>query len=180
MTTTSEDLVAKLQAHLAALGDGHDLTSDNEKARWRDAYAETSRTISGLMNEQTDLEKPQRLLADLEARRQIVLETQASIEQQIADAPDWRTVGDRRAQDTEYDRQQQLARQLQLLRAGNLLIAPGVAAERLSDLDVRIEELQTRIELLRARLASHRQAAEALLGVAVTDDVTEPGAQAHT
>jgi hypothetical protein len=97
-----------------------------------------------------------------------VLTKQASLEGEIADAQDWDTFPNAHMRDREFDRQRTLRMQLQLLHEGTLLIAPGIAAGRLSDIDARIAELQQKIAMLRAWLASDVQAAEAWLGDAVT------------
>jgi hypothetical protein len=59
-------------------------------------------------------------------------------------APDWREIRDARARDSEHDRQQNLARQDQLLYEGRLLRAPDLTYERLTDLDFRIAQLTKR------------------------------------
>lgn len=161
------DLIARLKAHHAALGDGRDARSDNERAAWWATTREIAKTISGLQN--PDLEKPLRLLAEAEANRAAYLVKEASIEQEIADAPDWRSIADGRQRDREYDRQQALKRQLEMLRAGTLLMAPGVTYEQLGVVNARIAELNTKIASLRARLASHVEAAERLLGAVMKD-----------
>ena len=43
------------------------------------------------------------------------------------------TISDARAGDREHDRQEALIRSLQLLRAGLLIVAPGVVLERIGD-----------------------------------------------
>jgi hypothetical protein len=160
---TIDDLIAKLQRHLAALDGGGDCTSDTERASWYSSRTETQRTITGLMN--PDLEKPLHLLAEAEERRAAVVQKEAEIEQELAVVPV--SFADSRARDREYDRQQLLHRQLKLLHAGDLLRAPGVTYERTADLDVRIAELQQRIATLRARIDAHVQTAAQLLGETV-------------
>ena len=91
MTANIPTLLEGLRHHLAQLGDGRDARSDNEKAAyWRD-YNAIQRTISGLLNAPHDLDRRLAQLADLEARRTIVLEKQAELEHDIATAPDWQT-----------------------------------------------------------------------------------------
>jgi hypothetical protein len=99
--------------------------------------------------------------------RAIVLKKHAELEQQIADALDWRQAGDGRARDREYDRQQTLRQQLQLLRAGALLFAPNQCYSRIEDLDARLEQSTERIERLRAQIAAHLKAAEQPLSAPV-------------
>jgi hypothetical protein len=62
-----------------------------------------------------------------------------------------RLSGDIRAQERTYDRQQLVMRQLQLLREGRLLKAPGVVYARMSDLDAQAAELEHKIAERRAR-----------------------------
>ena len=97
-----------------------------------------------------------------------MLTKQSELEQQIADAPDWRSFPTGRERDKEYDRQQTLIRQLQLLRSGTLLFAPNQVYGRVEDLDARIKQSKERIETLRDQLAAHLEAAERLLAEPVT------------
>jgi hypothetical protein len=166
MTPNIDDLVAKLQGHAARLSDGLAGQPLNEQAAYWRTFDTIQRTISGLKND--DLNKPLAHLAEREEHRAAVLKKQASLEEEIAAAQDWRTFADAHARDREFDRQQTLRMQLQMLHEGTLLIAPGIAAGRLSDIDARIAELQQKIAILRARLASHVQAAEQLLAETVT------------
>jgi hypothetical protein len=164
MTTDYTDLISKLKARQDALGDGRDCRSDNERGTWFSSRTEVQRCITGLMN--PDTEKPERLLAACEESRAAFLAKEAEIEQEIAVVPT--SFATSSARDREYDRQQLLRRQLQMLHDGDLLRAPGVTYERLADLDSRIAELQQKIASLRARLTSHVQQAEQLLGETVT------------
>ena len=160
-TTNIADLIAKLQEQEAALGDARDvLNTPRAQETFHKRKQELARTITGLM---IGIDKPLALLAAVESRRAAVLQKQAEIEQAIADAPDWRTVHGGRERDREYDRQQHLRRQLQMLHEGTLLCGPGVAYEQLSALDQRIDELNTKIATLRTRLDSYAAQAEALL-----------------
>ena len=166
MTTNTNDLVAKLQQQEAAVGVARKALNENT-AQAQAAFHETEQKlglcISGLTSAPRDLEAEQTLIAELEDARAIVLKKQAELEQQIANAPDWRQAGDGRARDREYDRQQTLKLQLQLLRAGTLLFAPNQAYARVEDLEARLKQSTERIERLRAQLAAHLEQAEALL-----------------
>jgi hypothetical protein len=163
-------LITKLQAHLAALGDGRDARSENERATYRRTYSDIQRVISSLMNEPHDLAAEQARIDEWQARRVAYLAKEAEIEKQIADAPDWQTMTDARARarDKEIERQRQLTRQLQLLRDGTLLVAPGVTYGDLDTIDARIAELRKRCDALRSALDAHLKAAEQLLAATVT------------
>jgi len=164
-TTDHADLIAKLKVHLAELGDGRDLRSDNEKAHYRAAVNATSLTISGLQN--PDLEKPERQLAEVLARRDEVLAKRDALASEIEQFRDPLQLAGL-ARDREYERQQHVRRSLQLLVQGRLLKSPSETFERLIDLDARIAELEHKLDMLRGRLASHVQQAETLLGVGQT------------
>jgi hypothetical protein len=62
--------------------------------------------ISGLLNCRED--KHSLKLAEALRARPIIIAAQAEIDRQIADADDWRTIGDARARDKEWGRQQTL------------------------------------------------------------------------
>jgi hypothetical protein len=164
-----EALIAKLQQQDAALGDGGNVlnTANAQTAFWTQKV-NVAKTVSGLMNAPNDLAKPVRLLTECEARRAAVVAKQEEIQQQLADAPDLTTIRDGRERDKEYDRQQMLRRQLQMLHDGTLLLAQGVASERLSDLDARIAELTQRRDRAQWALDAHVKAAEQLLGEPVS------------
>ena len=138
------------------------------QAAFHDTEQQLVLVISGLTSAPRELEAEQALFAELEDRRAIVLSKLTELEQQIADAPDWRLAGDGRARDQEYDRQQTLKQQLQCLRAGTLLFAPNQCYARIEDLDARLIQANERIERLRAQLAAHLEQAEALLAQPVT------------
>jgi hypothetical protein len=169
MTTTTQnitDLVMKLQQLDAALGDARDvLNTPRAQEAFHGKKQELSRTISGLRN--PSLDKPLALLADVEARRAAVLTKEADITQQRADALDPATIRDARERDKALDRQRYLNQSLQRLRDGTLLYAPGMAYERLSDLDARIAELTERRDRAQRVLDGHMQAAQALLAETV-------------
>jgi hypothetical protein len=164
MTPNIPDMVAKLKQGLAALGDGRDAKSDNERATYRRAYDAIQREITGLMNAPDDLARAERRLAEPVSRRAAVVQKLTELTELITNAPDWRTVGDGRACDKEYDRQRNLQLQLRLLHEGRLLMAPGVTYERLADLDARIAELTERRDRAQRALDGHLQAAATLVG----------------
>ena len=161
--TNYNALVTKLQSHLVALGDGRDTRSENERVAYRTTYDPTQACISGLKNAPRDLDAS---ACDSPTSRHAVLppwRRRTKITKAIAAAPDWWTVRDGRERDREYARQQHLRRQLHLLHEGTLLRAPGVAYERLADLDARITELKQRVFAAQSALDAHVRAAEALL-----------------
>jgi hypothetical protein len=167
MTSNIAALIAKLQAHDASLDPrNHPTPRGQDEALVRKQTL--ARIRSGLMNLPDDLARTLAPLAALEAKRQATIDKQAAIEQQIAAAPDWTAITDAREQDREYDRQTQLKRQLQLLRDGRLLSAPGVTYERVGDLDEQIAEQTQRRDRAQAALDSCVQQADALLGEAVS------------
>ena len=157
MTTPNiTDLIAKLQGHAAWLSNGlAGKPLDEQAAYWRTCDT-IQRTISGLKNTPEDLNQLLAKLAEREEHRAAVLKKQALLEEEIAAAAaqEWRTFADAHERDREFDRQRTLRMQLQMLHEGTLLIAPGIAAGRLSEIDARIAELQQKIAILRARLAS--------------------------
>jgi hypothetical protein len=160
MTITNvDDLVAKLNQRLVALGNGKDRKSDNDKALWYAEHRSISSVITGLRN--PDTAKPERQLAELTEERTLVIEKQEAIEEEIADevvSPS----------NHVEDRQQLLRRQLAMLHAGALLRAPGVTFARLTDLDERIAQLNEKLDKLRARHEAFIGQAEALLARGVT------------
>jgi hypothetical protein len=164
-TTNIPTLVAKLQAHLAALGDGRDAKSDNERATYRRDYDTVQGAISGLMNEPDHLAKVTARIEDLDACRAAFLAKQKDTEQAIETAPDWQTMTDARARDKEQNRQLHLQRQLQLLHEGALYRAPGVTYGDLDSIDARIAELTQRRNSAQATLDGHLKAAEQVLAV---------------
>lgn len=165
------DVVARLQQQEGAVGIARNALNENTaraQAVFHDTEQKLGLCIRGLTSAPRELEAEQALLVELEERHAIVLAKQTELEEQIADAPDWRLVGDRSARDKEHDRQRTLERQLQLLRAGTLLFAPNQVYASVEDLDVRLRESNERIERLRAQLAAALQDAEALLAVEVS------------
>ena len=168
MTTTInvDDLLARLQAHYARLGDGRDCRSQRERADWYAATTTCAQLISGLMNGPQDVARQQARLDDLEASRAAVVAKIAEVEQAILDAPPWREHPDARERDRRYDHIAQLRRQLEHLHAGTLLRAPDRCYERLDDLDRRIKEVTERRNRLQLQLDAHLRQAEALLAAA--------------
>jgi hypothetical protein len=172
MAPTPDDLVARLQQRQVALGDARNALNQNTaraQASLHEKEQKLGLCIRGLTSAPRELEAEQALLAELEERRAITLTKAAELEQQIRDAPDWRLGPDGHARDREYERQQTLKLQLQLLRAGALLFAPNQVYARVEDLDARLTESNERTEELRAQLAAHLQQAEALLDEKVSE-----------
>jgi hypothetical protein len=161
--TVIPDLIAKVKASQAALGDIRDARSDNERADFWAGDNERARLISHLMNDPSDLARAQARLEDVEASRAETVAEEAALETTIANFEDWRAVPDARERDAEWTRQDQVRRRLQRLRNGTLLKGPGVAFLPLDYLDARIKELTAKRDQLRARLDEHVRQAEALL-----------------
>ena len=104
MTANIPDLVAKLQAQEAAVGVARTTLSETTARAQMDFHhtqQQLGLCIRGLTSGPHELEAEQALLAELEERRAIVLTKQSELEQQIADAPDWRLAGDGHARDRE-------------------------------------------------------------------------------
>jgi len=160
-------VVAKLQAHLAALGDGRDCRSDNERATYRRAYDATQACISGLGDAPVQLARVQARIEECEAQRVAFLAKEADIERAIATAPDWTRIADTRERDKEQNRQESLTRQLELLRKGALYRAPGMTYAPLDHIEERIAELTRRRDALQSALDAHLKAAEQLLAATV-------------
>jgi hypothetical protein len=165
---TIDDLIAKLREHHAALGDGRDCRSQNEKAAWYAATTTTAGVTSTLRSLPDDIAHEEAQLRALEESRATVLEKRAAIEQLISDAPDPSTIANGRERDQEIERQRQLRLSLELLGAGRLLRAPGQHYPPLSYLDQRLAEVRDRRDRLQLQLDSAIAQAEALLGATVT------------
>ena len=117
------DLIVKLQQQEAAVSAARRALNENTvraQAALHDTEQQLGLVISGLTSAPREIEAEQAQIAQLEERRAVVLAKETELEQQVADAPDWRQAGDGRARDREYDRQQMLKAQLQRLRAGTL------------------------------------------------------------
>jgi len=152
--------IAKLESRLAALGDGRDARSDNERAEYWTTYNAIQRTISALKYLPADVARHTDHLAILETRRAMVAALHAETEAAIADAPDVTSIRDARERDTEADRQRDLRMRLQRLREGRLWLAPDDVAEPLEHLDQRIAEITSRRDRLQADLDAHLHQAE--------------------
>ena len=148
-------IIAKLESRLSALGSGRDCRSDNEKAEHWTATTSLTRTLSALKNLPADIAKRDAQLATLESRRAMVAAKHLETEQAIADAPNLDAITDRRARDTEADRQRDLRMRLQRLREGRLWLAPEDVAEPLEHLDQRIAEITSRRDRAQADLDAH-------------------------
>jgi len=165
--TDYTDLIAQLKVRLDSFGDGRDLTSDNAKAVWYADRVMVQSIISGLMNIDSDLAKPERQLAEKIAERDAYLAKRTELEEELAVVVT--SFVDSRARDNEHDRRYRCEQQLRLLDRGELLYAPGQAYPRLADLDVRISELTEKIARLKAKHHAYKLQAEAVLGATVTN-----------
>jgi hypothetical protein len=172
MTTQNiPDLVARLHQEQAAVGAARKTLIEKTtqtQAGLHDREQKLASCVTAFTSGPREIEDLQRLIAKLEEQRSTVLAKRAVLEREVADAPDWRSIEDGRERDKEYDRQQTLKKQLELLQAGALLFAPNQVYQRVEELDAQIEKANERIEQLRAKLASHIQQAEALLAETVT------------
>ena len=162
-TVNIADTLAQLTQRQAALGNGRDARSDNERQAWFTTYHAHAQVISALMNAPADLAGEQKDLDDLEARRAVVVAKEASIEQEILDAPPWREHPDARERDRRYDHIQHLRRMLERLREGTLLYAPGQCYEPISYLDRRITEVTERRDRAQNALDACLRQAEVVL-----------------
>ena len=168
---TTDELLAALKTAFATMADPLDLPhqwSSRQLNAYEQTRREASSTISMLMNVDNDLVKPCAQLAQCRARRDAITAKQAELDATIANFADYSTIRDGRERDTERDRQEMVKRQLTMLHAGTLLLAPldgeyePWCAAPLA-LDQRIDELQTRIAMLQQRHDSAVRAAPALL-----------------
>jgi hypothetical protein len=163
------DLIAKLQDYETALGDGRDLTTDRAKSNHYATKMTVARTLSGLKNLPADLAREQQHLADLEARRAVVVAKHEDVERELeaATSVDFDAITDLRELDKAYDLVGQMKLRLRHLRAGALVQAPGVFFERLDTLDTLIAEQTRRRDGVQSHLDACVVQAEALLAVAV-------------
>jgi septal ring factor EnvC (AmiA/AmiB activator) len=168
-------LVAQLKSRLAALGDGRDCRSDNERAAHYATTTSIARCITGLRNLPDDLARANTRLTDVASRRALVAAKQTELEQQLGDCP---------AHDIE--RQQRLALQLQWLREGRLLVAPDVFLESPDYLDSRIAELTRKRNSAQWALDAALRETDALLGHVIevdgecSDTITVDGSHVDT
>jgi hypothetical protein len=123
---------------------------------WKSRRVNVVENRLGVFVKRFGRQEDQRLLAELVVKH-------GELEDEIANAPDPASIAHRRERDREYDRQQLLQRQLQMLRAGTLLRAPGETYESLAYLDARIAELTERRDRAQRALDSYVAAAEQLL-----------------
>ncbi len=167
MTTISmtdiPDLLLRLKDAEAALGDGRDLRTDNEKADYVARRNVVARTVSALSNLPHEVATLDAKLADLAARRAVVTAKREEIEIAIRDTPALQTFSTAQERDREADRQRHLLRQREHLHAGTLFASPGVPFERLDVLDASITELTKRRDAAQMALDAQLQVAAAVL-----------------
>jgi hypothetical protein len=170
---SAADLLPKLEAHLASLGDGRDCRSDNEKALHYASVNTATRCISALMNLPSDVDRLDAKLAAATAQRDAWLAKQEELTVEIGEFKDWRLAGDARARDGEYERQRVVTAQLKRLHQGTLLSGPGTTFGTLGALEGRVRELTERRDALQLQLAEWTSLAEAVLEAAgITAAVT--------
>ena len=110
-----DDVIAKLSAALAAMLDPLDIPrtwTQRQVGAYERRRHRLNMHISGLRNASASKAEP------LHAKRDELLTAKVSLEKQIADAPDWRTIDDGRERDKEFDRQQWLQESLKALYVG--------------------------------------------------------------
>ena len=144
MTPDFNDLITKLEAQLVRLRDGREST-----------LLSIRRTLSALRDLPSDVAKRTAQVAQLQARRAVIVGKHTALEQALIDAADPRE-------------QQHVRQQLQLLRTGRLFLATGDVAEPLADIDARIADFTARRDRAQAGLDAYVRQAEELLGEAVT------------
>jgi hypothetical protein len=152
-TATYADLVARLKAKQAALGDVRDCRSENERAAYWAAYNSIQGLLTTLANA-GDLDVATARLAAATAERDAWLAKREELSAEIAAFKDWRLAGDARARDAEYDRQRDLQRRLERLHRGTLYRAPGETYGTLEYLEQRVAELTPQVASVRSRLDS--------------------------
>ena len=166
MTTTTIDdriatLLPQLKAHYAALGDGRDRLSDDEKARWWTARVECQQCISVLQSA-GDLDPPTRRLAECEEKRTATLAKQEELVTAIREAPDASSIPDARARDAERDRQAQLGRACSCSTRVGSCVRRAMSMVASAVWTSASAELQQRIVRIRAALEAAVRQAEAL------------------
>lgn len=191
MTTANiDDLVARLQAHQASLGDGRDvLQTPRAQEEFYNKKVLIARTLSGLRDARDEREKALPKLALAEEQRAKVLDAQSKIEQLIAEQPDWRTIADSRSRDREWARQQDLFASRRALINGceyfsGIPAVPnalkkilGAVIESdgrevpywygtLADVEAQVSRWTTRRDQAQSALDAHLQQAEQLLAAA--------------
>jgi hypothetical protein len=159
---TYADLIAKLTAKQAALGDGRDCRSDNERAAYRSAYDSIQRCLTTLMNA-GDLVTAAARLDAATAERDAWIAKREELTAEIAAFKDWRLAGNARARDVEYDRQRDMQRRLERLHRGTLYRAPGETFGTLDYLEQRVAELTERRDRAQLALDAAVEQAGALL-----------------
>jgi hypothetical protein len=162
---TYADLIARLTAKQAALGDARDCRSENERAAYRSAYDAIQRCITTLANAD-DLAVATARLDAATAERDAWLAKREELAGEIAAFKDWRLAGNARERDAEYDRQRDLQRRLERLHRGTLYRAPGETYGTLDYLEQRVAELTSKVASIRSRLDSAVAQAGALLSAA--------------
>jgi chromosome segregation ATPase len=125
--------------------------------------AAMQRLATALSNAADDLAVATERLAAHEAERATVVEKQAGLEKEIAEAPALDTFTTARERDTERERQRQLRLSLERLAQGALAYAPGRLYRPLAYLDQRIAEVRERRDRVQAALDACLRQAEALL-----------------
>ncbi len=102
MTHDEVAFVRKLQDAEAAMPDAADLTTDRQRADHYEKKCRLQITASRIQNLQPN--KRTRKLADAHAARLLVVDAQQKIADELEDAPDWRTIADRRDQNKAWGR----------------------------------------------------------------------------
>ena len=156
------DLARRLTAKQAALGDGRDLKSDNEKALHFATVKTISAVVTTLINA-ADLARAAARLADATAARDAWLSMKAELTAEISTFRDWRLQPSAREREVEYERQRDLQRRLERLHRGTLYRAPGETFGTLEYLEERVAELTQRADAVRQRLDAAVADAERLL-----------------
>ena len=169
--TSISEMANKLQQHRATMPVWPDLPAmwtDRQITDHMQRVTQVDLTRTYLLDLPGQIERERAKLADRQARKTLVTEKAAQIDQQLAESPDWRSFSDGRQRDKEYDRQQDLKRQHQLLREGRLYRpdAPGEMFERADGLDALIRESEQRIAAWQAHLDAAIATADQLLAAA--------------
>jgi hypothetical protein len=112
MTTDINELLARLNARLADLGDIRNWRTDNERIAHQTTSQAIARIMTGVRNVPHDLARADERLAVFESQRQQWLAKEAEILQAISDAPDPATFDDARERDAAYEERRHLQRQL--------------------------------------------------------------------